>query len=202
MPKEAVLNQLGTQESSPLHLRAAGLYKSEGDAAKAATHLRRAIKLFPYYTGEGNAYEALADILEKEGDRASAAQALELLVGLDENNLKALKRLADLRLAEGDQARALEALQLSFYVSPFDYGAHAARPNCIWRATMRAVRSKSFERALGLQPPNEAEANYNVARAPPRVGNMVEAKRSVLRALEAAPSYEKGQELPSKIVGQ
>jgi len=53
-----------------------------------------------------------------------------------------------------------------------------------------------------LQPPNIAEANYNVATAFHALGRQLEAKRSVLRALEAAPRYEKAQELLLRITGQ
>jgi tetratricopeptide (TPR) repeat protein len=52
-----------------------------------------------------------------------------------------------------------------------------------------------------LRPPNAAEAHYNVARAFHALGRTAEAKRSVLRALEAAPSYEKAQELLLTITG-
>jgi len=43
---------------------------------------------------------------------------------------------------------------------------------------------------------------YNVANAYHILGRQPEAKRIVLRALEAAPSYEKAQELLLKITGQ
>ena len=59
-----------------------------------------------------------------------------------------------------------------------------------------------FQVTLALQPPNIAEANYNVAIAYHALGQQPEAKKSVLRALEAAPRYEKAQELLLKIVGQ
>jgi tetratricopeptide (TPR) repeat protein len=59
-----------------------------------------------------------------------------------------------------------------------------------------------FQAALALQPPNVAEANYNVASAYYALGKQPEAKRAVLRALEAAPRYEKAQELLLKITGQ
>ena len=49
---------------------------------------------------------------------------------------------------------------------------------------------------------NIAEANYNVATAFHALGRQQEAKRSVLNALEAAPRYEKAQELLLRIVGQ
>ena len=65
-----------------------------------------------------------------------------------------------------------------------------------------AAALREFQAALALQPPNEAEANYNVARAFHALGKQADAKRSVLRALEAAPSYEKAQELLLTITGQ
>lgn len=202
LPKEAVLKLLGERESFALHLRAGATYQTEGDAKAAARHYKRAAELFPYYTGPGNAHEALADIFEKEGDAAAAALALEVLVGLDENNLNALKRLADLRLKLGDRERALEALRLSFYVSPFEHAAHARAGELNMERGDAAAALGEFRAALALQPPNEAEANYNVARAYHALGKASEAKRAVLRALEAAPSYEKAQELLLTITGQ
>ena len=202
LPKDAVLNMLRTQESFALNLRAGVLYQSEGDTESAARHFKRAIELFPYYTGEGNAYEALADIYEKKHDAVAAADVLELLIKQDEDNLDALTRLARLRLAQNDQVRALEALRLSFYVSPFDYAPHARAGELLLAHNDAGRALGEFQAALALQPPNEAEANYNVARAYHALGKMPEAKRAVLRSLEAAPSYEKAQELLLKITGQ
>jgi len=59
-----------------------------------------------------------------------------------------------------------------------------------------------FQVALALAPPNVAEANYNVAAAFHALGRQPEARRAVLRALEAAPRYDKAQELLLRIVGQ
>ncbi|HEX8138124.1 MAG TPA: tetratricopeptide repeat protein [Pyrinomonadaceae bacterium] len=202
MTKEMVLEMLRTQDTFPLNLRAGALYQAEGDLKTAARHFKRAADLFPYYTGPGNAYESLADIFEKEGDTAAAALALELLVHLDENNLAALRRLAQLRLKQGDRERALEALRLSFYISPFDSGAHAQAGELMLGQGDATSALREFQAALALQPPNQAEANYNVARAYYALGRTPDAKRAVLRALEDAPSYEQAQELLLKIVGQ
>jgi tetratricopeptide (TPR) repeat protein len=202
LPKDEVLKRLGTEETFALHLRAGALYQAEGDAANAARHYKRGADLFPYYTGPGNPYEALADIFEKQEDTEGAALALELLVKLDENNLGALKRLAGLRLKQGDRARALEALRLSFYVAPFEPSAHARAGELYLEQKDGTAALAEFNAALALRPPNAAEANYNVARAYHALGRSTEAKRSVLRALEAAPSYEKAQELLLTITGQ
>jgi tetratricopeptide (TPR) repeat protein len=202
LTKEDVMKTLATQDTFALHLRAGHLFRADDDTENAIRHFRRAIELFPYYTAEGNAYEALADIFEKKGDYKQAAEALTLMVKYDENNLKALKSLVGLRLKAGDRAGALEALRLSFYVSPFDYAAHTQAGELSLETKQYAQALSEFRVVLALDPPNIAEANYNVANAYHLLGKQPEAKHAVLRALEAAPSYEKAQELLLKIVGQ
>ena len=202
LTKDAVLSLLSARETFSLRLRAGQLLREEGDVEGAIKHLRRAAELFPYFAGEGNPYEALADIYEKKGDAAAAAEALESLLKYDETNLKALGRLADLRLKQGDRARALEVLRLGFYVSPFEPLAHARAGELYLETKDAAGALAAFQSALVLRPPNEAEAHYNVARAYHALGRTPEAKRSVLRALEAAPSYEKALELLLTITGQ
>jgi tetratricopeptide (TPR) repeat protein len=202
LPKEAVLGLLSTREIFPLRLRAGQLLRDEGDLEGAIQHFRRAAELYPYFAGEGNPYEALADIYEKRGDAAAAAEALETLLKYDETNLKALGRLAELRLKQGDRARALEALRLGFYITPFEPAARARAGELYLETKDAAGALAEFQAALALRPPNAAEANYNVARAYHALGRTAEAKRSVLRALEAAPSYEKAQELLLTITGQ
>lgn len=202
LPKADVLRLLSARETFPLRLRAGQLLRDEGDVEGAIQHFRRAADLFPYYAGEGNPYEALADIYEKRGDTAAAAEALESLLKCDETNLKALNRLAELRLKQGDRARAAEALRLGFYVAPFEPAPHARAGELYLETKDAAAALTEFQAALALRPPNEAEALYNVARAYHALGKTTEAKRSVLRALEAAPSYEKAQELLLTITGQ
>src|SRR5262249_32787779 len=52
LPKEAVLSALSAHpEDFALNLRAGAFYKTDGDQEKAASHLKRAVELFPYYTG-------------------------------------------------------------------------------------------------------------------------------------------------------
>jgi cellulose synthase operon protein C len=202
LSKDEVLKQLSTQDTFGLRLRAGDLLLADNDLAGATTHYKRAIELFPYFTGEGNPYDSLAKLLEQKGDLAQAADTLDALVKQDENNYEAVKTIARLRQAHGDRARGLEALRASFYISPFDYLLHTRAGELSTTLQNHAQALDEFQVALALQPPNIAEANYNVASAFHMLGRNPEAKRSVLRALEAAPRYEKAQELLLKIVGQ
>jgi cellulose synthase operon protein C len=185
-----------------LNLRAGRLYQADGNDEKAITHLKRAIDAFPYHTGPGNAYEALAEIYEKQGNKAGAAETLEALIKLEENDYAALKKLAQLKIDLGDQARALELLQLSFFVNPAEHSAHTLAGNLLLDKNDANQAVREFQVALAANPPNVAEAQYNVARAYAAAGNKVEAKRSVLRSLEAAPGFEKAQELLLRLTNQ
>ena len=87
-------------------------------------------------------------------------------------------------------------------MSPFEYATHAQAGELSLEEKQYARALSEFQVVLALDPPNLAEANYNVASAYHLLGKQPEAKHAVLRALEAAPSYEKAQELLLKIVGQ
>ena len=202
LSKEEVVKQLQTNDTFALRIRAAELFAADGDTATAATHYIRALELFPYVTGKGNPYESLAKLLEQKGDQAQAAQVLEKLVSKDENNFEALKTVARLRSALGQKQQALDAIVASFYISPFDYNLHKQAGELSVELKNYQQALTEFQAALALQPPNIAEANYNVATAYHALGRQPEAKRAVLRALEAAPRYEKAQELLLQIVGQ
>jgi tetratricopeptide (TPR) repeat protein len=202
LSKEEVLKMLATQDTFALRVRAAELLAADGDTQGAVTHYLRALELFPYVSGPGNPFESLAKLLEQKGDIVHAVQILEGLIKSDENNLEALKTIARIRLALGERQQALDALQASFFISPFDYALHTQAGDLSVELKDYARALTEFQVALALVPPNIAEANYNVAAAYYALGRQPEAKRSVLRALEAAPRYEKAQELLLRIVGQ
>jgi tetratricopeptide (TPR) repeat protein len=168
---------------------------------KAQSHSIDAQSAVSLLTGPST-YDSLGKLLEKKGDIGGAADVVESLLKVDENNLEAMKTLARLRLAQGDKVRGLEALRASFYVAPFDYALHTRAGELSVEAKDNAKALAEFQAALALEPPNIAEANFNVASAYFALGRHPEAKRSVLRALEAAPRYEKAQELLLRIVGQ
>jgi tetratricopeptide (TPR) repeat protein len=202
MSKEEVLKLLATQDTFALRIRAAELLAADGDTQAAVAHYIRALELFPYVSGAGNPSESLAKLLEQKGDPAQAARVLETLVKSDENNLEALKTIARIRLALGERQQALDALRASFFISPFDYKLHTQAGELSIELKNNSQALTEFQVALALAPPNVAEANYNVATAFHALGRQPEAKRAVLRALEAAPRYEKAQELLLRIIGQ
>lgn len=202
-PKEELLAKAASSPGDfALNLRAGDMYFADNDYDKAVAHLKRSAELFPFQSGDGNAYELLAQIYEKRGDKAATAEALESLVKVDENNYDALDRLARLKGEAGDKTRALEIMKMSFYVNPSGHASHTAAGGLHIERNESEAAIREFQIALASSPPNVAEAQYNLARAFHAAGKNKEARRAVLRSLEAAPGFDKAQELLLKLAGQ
>jgi tetratricopeptide (TPR) repeat protein len=201
--KEEILSKAASSpDDFALNLRAGALYFADNNHDKAIAHLKRSIELFPFQSGGDNAYELLAQIYEKRGDKAALIQTLESLINVDENDYEALKKLAALKSEMGDKARALELMKMSFYVNPFEHAAHTMAGNLLLERNEAEPAIREFQLALAAAPPNIAEAQYNLARAFHAAGKNREARRAVLRSLEIAPSFDKAQELLLKLTGQ
>jgi tetratricopeptide (TPR) repeat protein len=202
-PREEILAKAASaSDDVALNLRAGAIYFAEGDYDKAVPYLKRSVELFPFQSGAGAAYEMLAQIYEKRGDKATAAETLESLIKVDENDYEALKKLAQLKSEIGDKARALEFMKMSFYINPSGPSAHTMAGDLLIERNENDAAISEFQIALASNPPNVAEAQYNLARAFHAAGKNKEARRAVLRSLEAAPGFDKAQELLLKLTGQ
>jgi tetratricopeptide (TPR) repeat protein len=202
MKKEAIFEQVASQpDDFILNIRAGMLHAQDGNEDKAIPYLKRAIELFPYQTGKGNAYEVLAGIYLKRGDKTAAMEQLEALVKVDENDYDALKSLANLKLEAGDKTRTLELLKLGFYVNPFEAAQHTAAGNLQLERNEHEPAIREFQIALAASPTNIADAQFNLARGYAAAGKAKEARRAVLKSLEVAPGFDKAQDLLLKLVG-
>src|SRR5215470_3443915 len=202
-PKDEILEKASrATDDCALNLRAGAIYLADNNQDKAIEHLKRSVQLFPFQSGDGAAYELLAQIYDKRGDKAALAEALESLVKVDENDYDALDKLARLKSEAGDKARALEFMKMSFYVNPSGHAAHTMAGDLLIERNESEAAVREFQIALAASPPNVAEAQYNLARAFYAAGKNKDARRAVLRSLEAAPGYDKAQELLLKLTGK
>jgi tetratricopeptide (TPR) repeat protein len=203
LTKEQLLASLQTRPNDYFAtLRLGELYNGEGNKEKAVEAWKHAIELLPFYTGEGNAYLLLANLYEAQGKKAEAMAMLEALTQHDETNMEAYKRLAKLKLDTGDKAGALNLLATSFYISPFDAALHKLAGDAYLEKVSLPDAIREYRVVVSLNPPDEAGARYDLARALEASGNKAEAKREVLRSLEIAPSFEKAQDLLLKLRGE
>ncbi|UCF21273.1 MAG: tetratricopeptide repeat protein [Gemmatimonadota bacterium] len=169
--------------------------------ADAIVHLKRAKSLFPEYAGPGSPYWHLAAAYRKAGDLAAAAAELEALTGINEHEYQANLMLADLRERLGDKRGAAAALERIIFIYPYELDLHARLANLYadlgeWGGAIRERKA-----ALALDPVDRAEALYQLALAQWKSGASDEARRTVLQALESAPSFEAALELLLEIRG-
>ncbi len=192
-PKEKLLELASAKpDDFAAQMRAGMQAVAEKNDEAALKYLRRAVELFPL---QHKAYEALAAIHERKGDKAATMEALEALIKVDENDYAAHKKLAQLKLEQGDKARGLDLLKLGFFINPFDHAQHTTAGTLHFERKENEAALREFQVALGSKPPNLAEAHFNVARAYSVTGKAKEAKRAVLQSLELAPGFDKAQDL-------
>jgi tetratricopeptide (TPR) repeat protein len=166
-----------------------------GDTLSAVEPLERARSLFPEYGGGDGPYPLLARALIVSGNKKRAAEVLSTMVSLGDVPFETHVSLADLLLQTGDTAGAANALESAMYMNPYEIAQHARLASLY--ATLGNSKGALRERAavVALNPVDKAEAWYQLALAHINAGSTGEARRSLLRALEDAPHFERAQEL-------
>ena len=169
--------------------------------AEAEAPLLRGRDLFPDFVGPGNAYALLAAIyreLEREED---AIGALESLLRHNETAWDEHLALADLLAGAGRSGEEAAILERTLYISPFDPGVHRRLAEFAAADGRTDVAVRERAALVALDPPDRADALYELALAQRNAGRREQARRSVLRALEVAPGYDPAQSLLLDLVG-
>ena len=170
------------------------------DPAGAIGALERAAKLIPTANGDSNPNALIALIATEQKDTARAIQALEALVKVDSSDVESARKLAALLLPTGDAARTNAAYELVAELDPFDVTAqtYVGRTALQRKDGVRAVRA--FRSALAAGTADRASTHTDLAEAHLVAGQLGDAKREALAALEIAPSFERAQDVLLKVV--
>lgn len=166
-----------------------------GDAEAAVVALQRARAEFPDYGGADGAYPHLARALLARNDRAGAVEALSTMTGLGDVSYETHLSLVDLLLQTGDTARAADALESAMFMNPFDIAQHERLARLYARSGEKRKAVRERQAVVALNPVDKAQAFYDLAMAHRDAGDVTAARRSVLRALEEAPHFQRAQEL-------
>ena len=166
-----------------------------GDVDRAIPLLERARDIFPEYGGKDSPYALLAPLYEKKGDLRKQADALTRLTALNETNLPALIELAMVEEKLADPRAAAAAIDRAIYINPFDANLHKQLADISHGIGDRQREIREREAIVALGPVDKADALYQLAMAQHEAGEDAQARKSVLRALEDAPNYEKAQTL-------
>jgi len=156
--------------------------------------------MLPSATGAQNPNAAIAAIATKQGNTARAIAALDAVVKVDPNDVDSARQLAGLLSKGGDAARTAAAYERVAELDPFDVqaqtfvGRHALQRKDAGRA-VRALKA-----AVAAGPSDKAVAYADLADAYLLAGQLGDAKREALAALEIAPAFERAQDLLLQII--
>jgi tetratricopeptide (TPR) repeat protein len=108
---------------------------------------------------------------------------------------------AEIRREMGDAAGAAAALERAITVNPYEIALHQKLAELATQLQRRDVAVRERRAIVALKPVDRAEAHYQLARALLDAGQREEARREVLRSLEAAPNFERAQDLLLELRG-
>ena len=154
-----------------------------------------AIKLYPEYISDANAYEFLAASLLAKGRKQDAADTLTAYEKMGGESPDALKKLASLEEELGHKQDAAQTLERINFIYPEDEGLHRHLGDLLLAQNDNAGAVREYSAVLALGPLDRASAEYNVARAYLAAGDRAKAEESVLGALETAPGFRPAQKL-------
>ncbi len=180
----------------------AGLEAYElGDLDEAEEQFRAALRLFPEYGGPSSPYWYLALIHERRGELERAAQALARLNALNESNYEARLKQSEILEQLGDSEGAASALESAVFIYPYEFELHERLARLHTELGQHEGRVRERKAILALDPVDRASAFYELALAQQAAGQRSEARRSVMNALEIAPSFDEALELLLELRG-
>jgi tetratricopeptide (TPR) repeat protein len=188
------------RDSYPIQLVVGHALSAAGSTDAAIEAFECAAALVPTATGPGSPRASLADLAEKKGDTARALRELTSLIADDHTNIAAARKIVALARRTGDRAPLAAAYERIVLIDPFDAGAHTALGRMAFERRDLAVAVREFRAALAAGATDTAAAHCDLGEALVAAGQMAEAKRQVVAALEVAPTYERAQELLLAIV--
>jgi tetratricopeptide (TPR) repeat protein len=167
--------------------------KKDWAAAKAAA--TQAIAILPEYTGDGNAYVALAAAEQGINNRDAAITALLAWRKAGGWNPDDLRQLGALLLAAGRSDEAVPVLAAVNYADPLTIAGHAELGERLLAQGNGTEALREYQVLLALAPQDVATARFGNARAYRGIGDAQRARRNLLQALEAAPQLRPAQKM-------
>ncbi|MEQ8953311.1 MAG: tetratricopeptide repeat protein, partial [Gammaproteobacteria bacterium] len=170
------------------------LFKEEG-YEDAKQYLQIAYEMLPSYTGYPSPPLVLSQIYEQEGNREQQLYWLEVLLENLQHDYGSAMELAEAALDAGDQERTAYYIDRALQVDPYRNDVHELKARYAQLIDDPQLAVTEYEVLLKLEINDPVEAHTNLAQAYIRTGQLDEARRNVLSALEIAPSYRPAQEI-------
>ena len=161
----------------------------DGEWAEVIEPAEAAKAAYPQHVGSGSAYMLLANAHDKAGNREAAVAELQEYERRGGRQPETLKKLAGWLEEAERSAEAVYTYEGLIYNWPQDEELHARLGELHLEAGKTDLARREFKVVLALDPLDRATAEYNLARAYVKIGDLASARLHVLQALERAPTF-------------
>ncbi len=171
-----------------------------GQLDLAESTYKKALDLYPKYSGSGNPYVQLAEIYRQRGQPAERSKVLRDYLSIHPYGEDYAIELAQILLQQSDTTHAVHYLIRSRYTAPYNMEVLEKLAELYTDSNQHAQAVEMRQAILALEPVNRAEAQLELAKSLYHIQQLDEAKRTVLQSLEIAPGFREAQKLLLKIV--
>ncbi|GJM14497.1 MAG: hypothetical protein DHS20C12_29000 [Pseudohongiella sp.] len=170
------------------------LFKEE-NFEEAKLNLQIAYEMLPTYSGYPSPPLVLSQIYAAEGNREAELEQLRILLSISQHDYDSAMVLAEDALQSGDIEMADYYLGRALEVDPYKSDVHRLKAQYARATNDSALAVTEYEVLMKLDVTDPVEANTDLAEAYLENGQLDEARRSILSALETAPSYARAQKI-------
>lgn len=170
------------------------LFKEES-FDEAITYLNMAHELLPTYTGYPSPPLVLSQIYDRDGNTPAQLEQLEILLENQQHDYESAMTLANASVEAGDIEKANYYLDRALQIDPYRIDVHRLKARYAELIEDPQLAVTEHEVLVKLDINDPVEAKTNLAEAYLNNGQIDEAKRNILTALEIAPSYLRAQQI-------
>ena len=184
------------------HLQLGIVLFREDAYQEAISHLRTAHELLPDYTGYPSPALVLAQVYEAMGDRDAQREQLAIMLEHQQHDFSAPMTLAEHALSNDDLEQAAYFIERALAVNPYRPEVHRINAELATRLGDTGLTVQEYEVLLTLDQNDPVAARTNLAQAYLDNRQSDDARMTVLRALETAPTYERAQQILLQAVAE
>jgi tetratricopeptide (TPR) repeat protein len=169
--------------------RLAATLLSEGKLKEAKPILEALKSQYPEFVGPENPYVLLAAIYRKTSDSAAERAVLEELAAIDGDASSAYLRLMEIYAQARDDKNLAKNARRLLAVNPLIASPHRQLALAAERLGERDEAVSEYRALALLDDTDPAGTHFHLAKLLQQVGKPAEARREVLKALDAAPRF-------------
>ncbi|TWU02404.1 tetratricopeptide repeat protein [Stieleria varia] len=177
------------------HRDLASLLTAKGQMEAARVHLEKLVELGAVSSEEDGPLEMLAAIHRKLGDQAAEIDALNKISAISSDALPTHRRLIELGRDAEDWQSVREHADAALAIQPLAEDLHQANIDASLAMGEPENALPSLEALRNMEPVDPAGLDYQMAKTHAEIGDVQQAQRFVLMALDRAPRYRDAHRL-------